>query len=150
MNAKSQGRSRSGARELLSQALYQWQLTDHGLDELLTQFAQRDEFQQIDANYFKALLKDVLDCNVELNALIEDYADRSPQQLDPMGRAILLIGLAELKLRPKVPTKVVINEAIKLAKLYGATDAHRFVNALLDRAAGALREPRVTGAHGGV
>jgi N utilization substance protein B len=140
VNAKSQGRTRSGARELLAQALYQWQLTGYGLDELLSQFSQRDEFKQIDTSYFKALLRDILERNVELSSLIEDYADRSLDQLDPMGHAILLIGLAELKLRPKVPTKVVINEAIKLAKLYGATDGDRFVNALLDRAAGTLRE----------
>ena len=145
MNPKSQRRTRSGARDLLAQALYQWQLTGHGLDELLSQYAQRDEFKQIDTGYFKALLKDVLESNEELSALIQDYADRSLDQLDPMGRAILLIGLAELKLRPKVPTKVVINEAINLAKRYGATDGDRFVNALLDRAAGALRE---SGAHG--
>ena len=140
MNTKSQGRSRSEARQLLCQALYQWQLTGHELDELLDQFAQRDEFKQIDAGYFKTLLTDVLDREAELTALIAAYADRSLQELDPLGRAFLLIGLAELKLRPKVPTKVVINEAIKLAKLYGPTDGHRFVNALLDRAARTLRE----------
>ncbi len=149
MNARSQGRTRSGARELLAQAVYQWLLTDHGFDELVNQFAERDEFNRIDTSYFRLLLKDILERQVELTALIEDYADRGLEQLDPMGRAILLIGLAELRLRPKVPTKVVINEAIKLAKRYGATDGDRFVNAILDRAAGVLR-PDVDGAHGGV
>lgn len=143
MNAKTRGRTRSGARELLSQALYQWQLTGHSLEELLRQFEQRAEFKQIDASYFNKLLTDILQHSGELIALIESYADRGPKELDPMGRAVLLIGLGELKLRPDVPTKVVINEAVNLAKRYGATDGHRFVNALLDRAADELREPRV-------
>ena len=149
MNARSQGRTRSGARELLAQAVYQWLLTDHGFEELVKQFSEREEFKRIDTSYFRLLLKDILERQVELTALIEDYADRGLEQLDPMGRAILLIGLAELRFRPKVPTKVVINEAINLAKRYGATDGDRFVNAILDRAAGLLR-PDLDGAHGGV
>ena len=149
MNTKSRGSTRSGARELLAQAVYQWLLADHGFEELVKQFAEREEFKQIDRSYFRLLLKDILERQVELTALIEDYADRGLAQLDPMGRAILLIGLAELRFRPKVPAKVIINEAINLAKRYGATDGDRFVNAILDRAAGALRRD-LDGAHGGV
>ena len=140
MRRQSKTLPRSAARELLLQALYQWQLADHSLEELLLQFAQREEYSRIDSGYFKALLADILARNEELTALIEGYADRSPGHLDPLGRAALLIGLAELKLRPDVPTKVVINEAVELAKRYGPTDGHRFVNALLDRAARNLAE----------
>ena len=150
MTRKSKSRLRSATRELLLQALYQWQLADHSLEELLLQFSQRDEYTRIDSGYFEALLADILVGHEEFTALIEDYADRSPGHLDPLGRAALLIGLAELKLRLDVPTKVVINEAVELAKRYGPTDGHRFVNALLDRAAGNLVERTNAGGPGGV
>lgn len=150
MTRKSKPRPRSAARELLLQALYQWQLADHSLEELLLQFSQREEYARIDADYFKTLLADILAHNEEFTALIEEYADRSPGHLDPLGRAALLIGLAELKLRLDVPTKVVINEAVELAKRYGPTDGHRFVNAVLDRAARNLVERTNAGGSGGV
>ncbi len=140
MTRSSKPRPRTAARELVLQALYQWQLAGHGLDELLRQFSQREEYQRVDPVYFKKLLTDILADNEAFTALIEEYAHRSPGHLDPLGRAALLIGLAELKLRPDVPTKVVINEAVELAKRYGPTDGHRFVSAVLDRAAGTLDE----------
>jgi N utilization substance protein B len=117
---------------------------------LLLQFSQREEYARIDSGYFETLLADILARHEEFTALIEAYADRSPGHLDPLGRAALLIGLAELKLRLDVPTKVVINEAVELAKRYGPTDGHRFVNAVLDRAAGDLVERTNAGGPGRV
>jgi N utilization substance protein B len=74
-----------------------------------------------------------------LDALIAKHAARSLEQLDAVGRAVLLLGLAELKYRDDVPQRVVINEAIELAKRYGATDSFKFVNAVLDKTARELR-----------
>ena len=79
-----------------------------------------------------------------LDALISRQATRSIDQLDVIGRAILLLGMTELKVRADVPTKVVINEYVDLAKRYGVTDSYKFVNAMLDKTARELRPPAVT------
>jgi transcription antitermination protein NusB len=133
--------SRERARGLLIKALYQWQLAGHSLDELLAQYSALAEYGRIDQAYFEELLSRVLSESEAFDAIIETLADRGVDQLDAVGRAILLLGLAELKFRPDVPVKVVINEAIELAKRFGATDSYRFVNAVLDKAARRLRAP---------
>lgn len=133
-------RSRQRARELLLQALYQWQLGGGGELELLTQFAARPEFASCDRNYFRQMLKLVLRESEALDAVIATLAVRAIEQLDAVGRAILLLALAELKHRPDVPKRVVINEAVELAKRYGATDSYRFVNAVLDKASAAFAQ----------
>jgi transcription antitermination protein NusB len=132
-------RSRHRARELLIKALYQWQLAGHGLAELTAQFGAQPEFERCDREYFAALLPVVLE-NVEaLDKMIARHAVRALEQLDAVGRAILLLALAELKYREDVPTKVVINEAVELAKRYGAAESFRFVNAVLDKTARELK-----------
>ena len=129
----SAARARSRARELLVKALYQRQLAGHDFDELRAQFAAAPDFMRVDAAYFDALLGEVLAEADVLDGLIARLAARSLEQLDAVGRGILWLGLAELKHRPDVPTKVVINEAVNLAKRYGATDSFKFVNAVLDK-----------------
>jgi N utilization substance protein B len=126
---------RKGARDLLVLALYQEQLSGHDMAELVAQFEAREEFATIDQVYFLDLLRRVLD-NVEvLDAIVAELAVRSLQQLDAVGLAILRLAVAELKYRFDVPRKVIINEAVDLAKRYGANDSYRFVNAVLDKAA---------------
>jgi transcription antitermination protein NusB len=132
-------RSRQRARELLIKALYQWQLAGHSMAEITSQFAALEDFGRCDQDYFGELLAVVLDDVVALDQLIERQATRGVDQLDAVGRAILLLGLAELKHRNDVPTKVVINEAVELAKRYGAAESFRFVNAVLDKMARELR-----------
>jgi len=127
--------SRRGARDLLVQALYQWQLAGHSKDDLHEQFEQQPEFSHIDKAYFRAVLDLVLDGEEEFDLIIARLADRALQQLDAIGRGILLLALAELAHRPDVPSKVIINEAVELAKRYGASESYRFVNAVLDKAA---------------
>ena len=133
-------RSRQRARELLIKALYQQQLTGHSVEELERQFAARPEFERCDRDYFTALLDAAVSDSAALDALIAGAAVRSLEQLDVVGRAILRLGLAELKFRPDVPTKVVINEAVELAKRYGAAESFRFVNAVLDKCAREMGE----------
>jgi N utilization substance protein B len=133
--------SRQRARELLVKALYQWQLAGHTLDELARQFEATPEFARSDRDYFRELLAIVLDEMETLDRLIARQAVRALEQLDAVGRAILWMALAELKHRDDVPTKVIINEAVELAKRYGAAESFRFVNAVLDKSARALREP---------
>jgi N utilization substance protein B len=134
-------RARHRTRELLVRALYQWQLAGHSVAELTAQFAAQPEFERCDRDYFAALLGVIIDDVASLDALIAQQAARGLDQLDAVGRAVLLLGLAELKHRTDVPTKVVINEGVELAKRYGATDSYKFVNALLDRSARELRAP---------
>jgi N utilization substance protein B len=131
--------SRERARGLLIKALYQWQLAGHTRDEILSQYAGLAEYGRIDQEYFGELLGKVLDDTASLDALIAQLAARGIEQLDAVGRSILLLALAELKHRPDVPTKVVINEAVNLAKRYGAAESFRFINAVTDKAARILR-----------
>lgn len=128
-------RARRGARELLVKALYQWQIAGSSEAELHEQFAAEPEFARADRAYFRALLTAILADADALESILAARADRDLAELDAVGRAILYLALEELRSRPDVPTKVIINEAIELAKRYGALDAHRFVNAVLDKAA---------------
>jgi len=132
-------RARHLARELLVKALYQWQLAGHGVAEISSQFAALADFERCDRDFFGQLLAVTIDDSPALDLLIARQATRGIDQLDAVGRAILLLGLAELKFRDDVPTRVVINEAIELAKRYGATDSFKFVNAVLDKMARELR-----------
>ena len=127
------------ARELLVKALYQWQIAGHNVAEISAQFAAHDDFARCDRDFFAQLLARVVDDAAALDTLIARQAARGLDQLDAVGRAILLLGLAELKFRDDVPGKVVINEAVELAKRYGAADSYKFVNAMLDKTSRELR-----------
>ncbi|MBM4196949.1 MAG: transcription antitermination factor NusB [Gammaproteobacteria bacterium] len=133
-------RGRRGARRLALQALYQHQLAGHGVDELLSQFAGRNEYRGIDTAYFAQLLGEILPASAELDSLISGAADRSAAQLDPVERGILWIGVMELQAHADVPSRVVIDEAIELTHEFGAQDGFRFVNAVLDTLADRLRQ----------
>ena len=125
---------------MLVKALYQHQLTDQSVAELEAQFAEEPDFARCDKAYFESLLASVVGDAAALDELIASHAARSLEQLDVVGRAILRLGLAELKFRPDVPTNVVINEAVELAKRYGAAESYRFVNAVLDKCAREMSE----------
>ncbi len=128
---------------MLVKALYQWQIAGHSVKELKSQFLAAEDFERCDSEYFGELLTTIVGDSAALDELITRYAVRSIEQLDAVGRAVLWLGLAELKHRAEVPTKVVINEAIELTKRYGTTDSHKFVNAVLDKSARELRsEPK--------
>jgi N utilization substance protein B len=129
-------RARQLARELLVKALYQWQLAGHSAAEITSQFVESEEdFALCDRDYFRDLLATVIEDVAALDELIARHAARGVEQLDAVGRAILLLGLAELKHRLDLPTKVVINEAVELAKRYGPAESFKFVNAVLDKTA---------------
>jgi N utilization substance protein B len=135
------------ARELLVKALYQWQLAGHSVAEISAQFAAHEDFARCDRDFFGQMLAVTIENAAELDTIIARQAARGLDQLDAVGRAVLLLGLAELKFRDDVPSKVVINEAVELTKRYGATDSFKFVNALLDKSSRELR--RAAAAPGG-
>ena len=128
------------------QALYQWQLTGQSAAELRNQYAGDDGFSDADAEYFGTLLVGATDAHESLDAELGTLLDRPVAQLDPIEHAILMIGLYELRAQLDVPYRVVINEGVDLAKRFGATDGHKFVNAVLDRAARMLRSSEQTAA----
>ena len=130
---------RHGSRRLLVQALYQRQLAGHTAAELVEQFSSQKDFEKMDVEFFRRLLGEILTDTAALDALIAGDADRPVGQLDPVEHGILWLGLTELRAHPEIPLKVVITEAVQLAKEFGATDGHRYINALLDRLAPKLR-----------
>jgi len=133
--------ARSRARELLVQALYQMQMTGHEHAELAAQFEAGPDYRRVDREYFDAALAAICGDLGTLENSIERFADRPLEQLDPVERGILLLGFHELISRADVPPKVVINEAVNMAKRFGAEDGHKYVNAMLDRAAAEFRSP---------
>ena len=139
MSKASQSGARSRARELLVQSLYQMQITGHGETELLSQFRDRPDYARVDQKYFDEALIAICRNTASIEQSIDKLADRPLSQLDPVERGILLLGFYELLEKPDVPFKVVINESVKIAKRFGAVDGHKYVNALLDRAAKELR-----------
>jgi len=131
--------ARSAARKLLVQALYQRQVGGQAWQELYGQYSTDPLFARADAEYFRTALEAVCDGAPGLDDLLRQYSDIQPDRLDPVEHAILHLGLWELMTRPDVPYRVVINEAVELAKRFGATDGYRYVNAVLDKASRAHR-----------
>lgn len=134
----SQG-GRHGARRLLLQALYQEQIAGHDVTELIDQFSTREEFPAADGDYFCNVLQDVLSRTAELDELVDRFLDRPIIQLDPVEHALLWIGVSELTSQSDVPANVIINEAVEIAKEFGAQDSYRYINAVLDKASASLR-----------
>jgi len=124
---------------LLVQALYQSQVGGHDTEELISQFSSSKDFANIDGPYFLALIQEVSAGKESFQTQIAAVADRPVEQLDPTERGILWIGLAELQFHPDVPVKVVINEAVELAKEFGAEDSYRYINAILDKVVGLMQ-----------
>ena len=131
--------ARSVARKLAMQALYRWQLNESPWQDLVSEFQSDEDMARADSEYFRELVQGIGTRRVALDDALENYADRTAGELDPVEHGILWIGLFELEERPDVPWRVVVNEAVSLTRKYGATDAHKYVNAVLDKAARTLR-----------
>lgn len=145
VNKKGFARGRSWARRYAMQALYQWQMTGQETALIDAQFLADQDMSKVDIGYFRELLRGVTGRIAVLNDLLSPYLDRSLDQVDPVERAILWIASYELSLRPDVPYRVVINEAVELAKKFGAEQGHRFINGVLDKAARRLRAAEMRG-----
>ncbi len=127
--------ARTNARQSAVQALYQWQMTGQNPNEIEQQFYLNENFKNVQRSYFKELLHGVPQQLTRLDAALSEFVDRAVKEIDPVERAILRIGVYELLNRPDVPYKVIVNEGINLAKRYGATDSHKYVNSILDKVA---------------
>jgi transcription antitermination protein NusB len=135
----SRSGARSVARKLALQALYRLQLNDGPWQDVINEFLTAEDMPKADREYFEEIIRAVAEGRVDLDTQLAAWLDRKPAELDPVEHAVLLVGTWELRSRPDVPYRVVINEAVTLTRKFGATDGHKFVNAVLDRAARELR-----------
>jgi len=131
--------NRHNARKAAVQALYQWDITQQADDEIEASFSQIHDMQNIDRKYLREIMHEVPKLQADLEQAIEPHIDRGFDKLDPVERAILRLGAYELSKRPDVPTKVVLNEMIELAKTFGSDHSYKFVNGVMDKLAAALR-----------
>ena len=131
--------SRRRAREFAVQGLYQWQLAKLDPRSIAQQLAESKGFEKLDEPYFSALLHGTVNGAPELESDIAPCLDRPLAQLSPVERGILLLAAYELRHQLEVPYRVIINEAVEIAKEYGGTDGHKFVNGVLDKLAPRLR-----------
>ena len=126
------GKGRTGTRQLLLQILYQHQLNQDDLETLMNQSLKIKEFSRIDQDYYRILLAEVLENQSHIEEIISKYLDRPIEQIDPIEKAIMWIAVSEILFHPDVPVSVVINEAVELAKLFGAEGSFQYVNAVID------------------
>ncbi len=137
--AKSTPTARTRARYYALQALYQWNFSQTALAEIELDFHQSHNMAKVDTDYFHELLHKIPKNLDEIDENFSPYLDRKLQDLDPIILILLRIGAYELLHRPDVPHKVVINEALELAKTFAADDSHKFVNSILDKLAHTCR-----------
>ncbi len=142
MNHRPEGidlAARSRARRRALQALYAWQLSGSHMNAVIDQFRHEQDMEVADLEYFEDLLHGVEKHVDELDEALKPYIDREVAQIDPIERAALRLAAYELKYRPDVPYRVVINEAIEVTKRFGADHGHSYVNGVLDKLAAQLR-----------
>ncbi|MBN4080717.1 transcription antitermination factor NusB [Beggiatoa alba] len=127
--------ARSRARQLAVQGLYEWQISGNAINDIFTQCLEAKKGKNLDEKYFKELIYKVSSMVEALNNLLKPFLSREMAEIDPIERAILQLGAYELSEKADIPYKVVINEAIELAKTFGAEQSHKFVNGILDKVA---------------
>ena len=142
MNQRPEGidlAARSRARRRALQALYAWQMSGSKMTSVIEQFRHEQDMEVADLEYFEDLLCGVEEHVQALDEALKPYIDREVEQIDPVERAALRLAAYELKYRPDVPYRVIINEAIEVTKRFGADHGHSYVNGVLDKRAAQLR-----------
>lgn len=139
---------RKRSRNLLVQAMYQWQLAGADLNRIEAEFHTDNDMSRVDAEYFSELLHGIPSHLDTIDAAFEPFLDRKLSELDPVSLAILRLSTYEFLYRIDVPYKVVINEGVNLTKSFGPTDAHKYVNGVLDKVAGRTRMAEFRAARG--
>ncbi|MGL4899534.1 MAG: transcription antitermination factor NusB, partial [Shewanella sp.] len=124
---------RRKARRLAVQAIYSWQLSGNNIADVEHEFLTEQSLDGVDVAYFRELFAGVATKKTQLDELIIPFLDRPIDEVSPVEKAIVRLATYELTFRKDVPFKVAINEAIELAKAFGADDSHKFVNGLLDK-----------------
>ena len=140
---------RTRARRLAVQALYQWDLSGSSLSEIEVQFLEDEDFSKADKDYFHELLHQVPARLDEVEQAFTSFLDRPLDEIDPVERAVLRMASYELMARIDVPYKVIINESVNLTKKFGAEQAYKYINGVLDQTARRLRAVEHPQGHGG-
>jgi N utilization substance protein B len=135
--------ARKKARELLLQSLYQWELAGQDIHTIEAQFYAEHNMDKVDREYYRELLHRIPAVVDEVDARYEPLLDRRLDELDPISKSILRIGAFEMAERIDVPYKVVINEAVNLAKKYGPEDSQKYINAVMDKLAPRHRKAEI-------
>jgi N utilization substance protein B len=131
---------RHRARELALQGIYQWRVTAGDDAQIEKQISAEKNLGRYDKELFSKLLRGALGQHADIEALLAPHLDRPLAELSPVEFAVLLLGAFELVQNIEVPYKVVINEAVELAKTFGGTDGHKYVNGVLDKLAPQVRK----------
>jgi len=131
--------ARRKAREYAMQAIYQWQMSESPLNEIEAQYLATMNSKKVDIVYFQELFTGVLTGLHDIDEVLTTVTDREVEDIDPVERAIIRLSAFELQKRIDIPRRVVINEGIELAKTFGATDGHKFINGVLDKISKTLR-----------
>ncbi|MDH5378355.1 MAG: transcription antitermination factor NusB [Gammaproteobacteria bacterium] len=134
---------RRKARQLAAQALYQWELAKQNVGEVEAQFQEEHGGAKVDWEYFHDLLFGVTTSLSDVDTKLSEFLDRALDETSLVERAILRMSFFELMMRPDVPYRVIINEAVDITKKYGSDQGHRYVNGILDKAATQLRGAEV-------
>jgi N utilization substance protein B len=129
------------------QAIYAWQMSGGSAQQVIAQFAHEQAHEIADLEYFEDLVRGVLKHQADIDAALVEFLDRTVEEVDPIERAALRIASYELRHRPDVPYRVVINEAIDTTKRFGSEHGHTYVNGVLDHAAAAWRRAEFDAAH---
>ncbi|QMU60777.1 MAG: transcription antitermination factor NusB [Gammaproteobacteria bacterium] len=124
---------RHWSRRLALQALYQWQISGHEIDELLAQYVEDENWDKVDKDYFVDLLTESINQSVELSAIFSPYLNLPTEQIDPIENAILLYATYEIMHKSETPSKVILSEAINLCKKFGSIEGYKFINGVLDQ-----------------
>ena len=135
--------ARRRAREIALQGLYEWLISGSEAAVVDAHMREQDEFAKCDSVHFDALLHGCIAEAADIDAVLTRHVDRKTSQLSPIEHGVLMIGVYELTHCIEIPYKVAINEAVELAKGYGGTDGHKYVNGVLDKAAAELRAVEV-------
>lgn len=137
--------ARSRARRRALQAIYAWQVGGSRMNAVVDQFRHEQDMEVADLEYFEDLLYGVERHVEAIDDALKPYVDREVGQIDPIERAALRLATYELKYRPDVPYRVILNEAIEVTKRFGADHGHSYVNGVLDKLASALRSTEKRG-----
>ena len=135
--------ARRRSREFALQAIYQWQLAGQSLADIEKQYAAAEGFEKADAKLFLLLVNGVIKHRDSLQEKLVPHLDRPWNEVSPIERAVLLIAAHELTAMADTPYRVILNEAIELAKSFGGTDGHRYVNGVLDKFAAQARSEEI-------
>lgn len=132
--------TRRMARHYAMQALYQWQMAGASINAIEAEFRTDNDMKNVDVEYFQDIIHGVPQYLSEIEQLFEPHlVERALHELDPVTESLLRMATYEFKFRIDVPYKVVINEAVALAKKFGAEDSHKFINGVLDKTAAVVR-----------